>query len=90
MPGSIIKRGDFYSVVISTGRDENGKRLRQWHSGYRTRKAAEVARIELVNSIQQGTYVIPKKVSLGDYLDSWLRQRRALGLPTNFGGFLPL
>ncbi|MGH3925243.1 MAG: Arm DNA-binding domain-containing protein, partial [Pseudonocardiaceae bacterium] len=45
MRGSIIKRGSRYSVVVDVGRDPaTGKRIREWHSGYETRKAAERAR----------------------------------------------
>jgi hypothetical protein len=32
--GTVIKRGDRYTVVLDLGRDENGKRIRQWHAGY--------------------------------------------------------
>ena len=39
--GTVINRGTTYSVVLDIGRDEDGKRLRRWHSGYQTKKAAE-------------------------------------------------
>lgn len=57
MRGTVIKRGKAWSVVLDLGRDHTGNRIRRWHSGYRTRKDAERARIELLNRVDQGTYV---------------------------------
>ncbi len=43
MRGTVIKRGSAYSVVLDLGRGPDGKRVRKWHSGYATRRAAERA-----------------------------------------------
>jgi hypothetical protein len=45
--GSIIKRGDSYSIVLDLGRGPDGRRIRKWHSGYKT-KEAERARVDLL------------------------------------------
>jgi len=71
--GSIIKRSGGYSVVLDLGRGPDGKRIRRWHSGYRTRKDAERARVELLGRLDQATYVDPSKVTFGEYLDRWLQ-----------------
>jgi hypothetical protein len=47
MRGTIIKRGATYSVVLDLGRDDSGRRVRRWHSGYKT-KEAERAQVELL------------------------------------------
>lgn len=78
MKGTVIKRAALWSVVIDLGRDETGRRVRKWHSGYRTKKEAERARIELLSRVDQGTYVEPSKVSLGAFLaQEWLPAKRA-------------
>jgi hypothetical protein len=46
--GSIIKRGSTYSVVLDLGRGPDGRRVRRWHSGCRTKRDAERARTELL------------------------------------------
>ena len=77
--GTVIKRGDKYTVVLDLGRDENGKRIRQWHAGYVDRDEAEKARTELLGSIDQQTYVAPSKITLRDFAgDQWLPALEAL------------
>ncbi len=73
MRGSIIKRGNTYSVVLDLGRGPDGKRIRNWHPGYRTRKDAERARVELLGRLDQGAYIEPSKLTIGAFLrDQWL------------------
>jgi integrase len=71
--GHIRKRGSRWAVVVDVGRDENGKRLRKWHSGYERRKDAERALTEILRRLESGTYVTPSKTTLRDFLeDEWL------------------
>jgi len=71
--GTIIKRGGSWAVVIDRGRDENGKRRRDWHSGYTSRAEAERARTELLRARDRGEYVAPSRLSFGDFLTKrWL------------------
>ncbi len=73
MRGTVIKRGSTYSVVIDVGRGPDGKRIRKWHSGFKTRKAAESARTDLLHSLDKGSYVEPTKLTLAEFLtDRWL------------------
>ncbi len=72
MRGSIIKRGSTYSVVLDLGRGPDGKRLRRWHSGYATRRAAERARVDLLAKLDSGGYVDPSRATVAEYLRSWL------------------
>jgi hypothetical protein len=66
--GTVIKRGSTYSVVLDLGRGPDGKRIRRWHSGYRTKKDAERAQVELLARLDRGGYVDPTKVTLAAYL----------------------
>lgn len=79
MRGTIIHRGRTWSVVIDLGRDPaTGKRTRKWHSGFRTRKEAEQARIQILSQLQRGEYVPPAKQKLAEFLaEDWLPSIRA-------------
>ena len=71
--GTVIKRGKKFSVVLDLGVDEQGKRIRRWHSGYRTKKEAERARTELLGTLDAGEYVPPTTLSLRQFIiDRWL------------------
>lgn len=85
MKGAIVKRAGGYSVVFDLGRDPDGKRVRKWHSGYRTRREAERAQVELAASLQGGTYVEPSKLTVGQFLvDRWLPAHRGRVRPRTF------
>ena len=70
--GTVIKRGQAYSVVLDLGRNADNKRIRQWHSGFTSEKAAEKARTALLKSLDDGAYVAPSSESVAAYLDRWL------------------
>ena len=84
MKGTIVKRGSRYSVVVELHRDPvTGKRQRQWHSGYRTKRDAEAARVEILSRLQRGEYVAPSKLTVTDYLeDRWLPAKQATLAPS--------
>jgi hypothetical protein len=72
-PGTVIRRGATWSVVLDLGRGQDGKRIRKWHSGYRTKKDAERARVELLAALGQGAYVEPAKLVVAAFLrEQWL------------------
>ena len=73
MRGSIIRRGSTYSVVLDLGRGPDGRRMRKWHSGFKTKKEAERAQVELLARLDQGAYVEPTKLTVAAFLrDHWL------------------
>jgi integrase len=56
MRGSVVKRGDGYSVVVELDRDPiTSKRRQKWHSGYRMKRDAERALSEIVAAVHAGT-----------------------------------
>jgi integrase len=70
---SIIKRNGRYSVVVDVGRGSDGRRIRRWHSGFKSKTAAKRAATRLQNALDTGSYVEPSRVTLGDYLTrEWL------------------
>src|SRR5512132_430676 len=72
MRGTVIKRGNGYSVILDLGRGPDGKRIRKWHPGYRTKRDAERARVKLLAELDNGGYVDPAKLTLAEYLERWL------------------
>jgi len=74
MRGHIKKRGKgSYSVVVSLGRDpKTGKRRQQWVTIRGTKKDAERRLSELLNQVDSGIFVKPRKITVGEYLQQWL------------------
>jgi len=73
MRGSVVKRDTRYYVKIELDPDPiTGKRRSKWHSGYRTRREAEKARVDLLSKFDRGEYVEPTQQSVADYLTGWL------------------
>lgn len=73
---NVRKRGTtwtYYAYV--TGKD--GKRRQISKGGYATRRAAEAARIEILNSIRTGAFVRPERITLAQFIeDEWLPSQR--------------
>jgi len=71
--GSVVKRGDRYSVVVELDRDPvSGRRRQKWHSGYRTKRDDERAMSEMVAALHAGTYLEPTKQTLEEFTKDWL------------------
>jgi integrase len=72
MRGHVVRGGKSWAVVIELSRDpETGKRRQRWHSGFRTRKEAERARVDLLSKIDSNTYVEQHRQTLGQFLEDW-------------------
>jgi integrase len=73
--GHLRKRGKrSWSIVLDIGEDPaTGKRRQRWHTVHGTKKAAERELTRLLGALLDGTYVEPVKLTLGEFLDRWLR-----------------
>jgi integrase len=73
---NVRKRGQtwtYYAYVT----DGTGRRRQITKGGFRTRKEAEAARVEVLSSINGGTFVRPEKVTVREFLeDEWLPSQR--------------
>lgn len=88
MRGSVVKRGSSYSVKIELEPDPvTGKRRQKWHSGYRTKKEAERARVELLANVDAGSYIDPSRQTLAEYLVEWQEAKRAGLKPTTAAAY---
>lgn len=63
--GTVIRRGSTWTVVLDLGKGPDGKRIRKWHSGYRTEREAKQARVELLTALGRGAYVAPVQAHHG-------------------------
>jgi hypothetical protein len=73
MRGSVVKRGNGYSVVVELDRDPGtGKRRQKWHSGYRTRRDAERALAEMIDAVNRGSYVPKTRQMVAEFAAEWL------------------
>jgi integrase len=68
--GSIIPRGDTYSVVVPY-KDSTGKRRQVWRTA-RTKREAEKLRTELLSQVDTDTLARPGKLTVQQHLDQWL------------------
>jgi len=75
MRGHITKRcKNSYTIVLSLGNDPaTGKRKQQWLSIKGTKKDAEKRLSELLSQLDTGGFVRPSKLTLGEFLEQWLR-----------------
>ena len=73
MRGSVVKKGGRWYVKIELDPDVGtGWRRQKWHSGYRTKREAERARIDLLSRFDRGEYVEPTSQTFAQFLEDWL------------------
>lgn len=88
MRGSVIRRGDVYYVKVELDPDPaTGKRRTKWHSGYRTKREAERARIDLLSKVDRGIYVEPTQETVAEFLEHWLVSIRPTLKATTWNGY---
>jgi integrase len=73
MKGGIRKRGDSYTIAISLGRNPvTGKYKYHYETVTGTREQAKKRRAELINQLDNGTFIKPSKLTIAEYLRRWL------------------
>ncbi len=88
MRGSVVKKGDRWYVKIELDREPaTGRRRQKWHSGYRTKREAERARVDLLSKFDRGEYVEPTHQTLGEFLEEWLRAIEPTLRPSTFDSY---
>lgn len=88
MRGSVVKKGDRYYVKIELDPDPlTGRRRQKWHSGFRTKREAEKARVDLLSKFDRGEYVEPTQQTLGEYLVEWLKAIEHTVRPSTFDSY---
>lgn len=73
MKGYIRRRGKrSWQITIELERDAEGKRQQAFHTVRGTKRDAQQRMHELIHQLNQGEYVKPQGVSVGEYLEQWL------------------
>lgn len=73
MKGHLRRRGPrSWCIVLEMGRDADGKRRQKWHTVHGTKADAQRELVQLLHSVNTGTYVEPARTTVADYLDRWL------------------
>jgi integrase len=75
-------------VILDLGFGEDGRRRQKWHGGFRTRREAEAARAQLVTDLNKGSYVMPGRTTLSEWVkDSWLPMTEPRVKPSTFHSY---
>jgi hypothetical protein len=73
MEGTLTKKGKYWYVVVDIGKDSNGKRIRKWHNtNCKSKTEAKKVKRRILSSLDDGTYVEPKKISFSEFILEWL------------------
>lgn len=64
-----------YRTVVDAGRDENGKRI-QLTITRDTKKEVLAERSRIIAERSSGTFIAPSKITLGEWLDTWLEYKQ--------------
>ncbi|OMD42579.1 tyrosine-type recombinase/integrase [Paenibacillus odorifer] len=65
--------GATWSITVDIGRDPiTNKRKQKELSGFKTKRAAEIAAAGLITELEHGTFVIEKDILFKDFVKSWL------------------
>jgi integrase len=73
MRGQIVKRGDYYSVVISYKDPLTGKWKKQWTAAGTSSRKADDLKTKLLNEAKGGVVAKPGRITYSDHLKSWLK-----------------
>ena len=83
--GTISQRPDgTWWARISLGKDENGKQKRKAFYG-KTRKEVQQKLTAALNEVNQGAYIEPSKMTVGQWVDYWMKECKRHSLkPTTY------
>lgn len=85
--GSVKRVGSTWCFVVDVGRSANRRRQVR-KRGFRTKRDAQAALNDALAHLQHGTFVRPRRVTLGEYLDGWLAGLETAGRrPTTIAGY---
>lgn len=63
-----------WEITLDASRDPStGSRLRHFETVKGTKKDAQKRLTELLGSVEKGSYVTPKRLTVGQYLEQWLQ-----------------
>lgn len=69
----IHQRGSTYTIVVEGPRNNDGSRNQITKGGFRTKKEARVARIKLLNEINEGKYIVESEETFASFVPYWFK-----------------
>ncbi|MBM7702850.1 tyrosine-type recombinase/integrase [Metabacillus iocasae] len=83
MKGTVKKEGKSWYYVFTLGYKADGKRQQKKKRGFKTKKEAQQALAEAINTVNTGSYIEPSTILYKDYLDDWfLTKQNSIGVQT--------
>lgn len=73
----IVFTGRSWSYVLRVPDSNTGKTKPQWIGGFESEKSAKLARDKARVSLSNSSYVSPNKLTLGEYLTTWINEVHA-------------
>lgn len=74
--GTVEKYGSSWRIRYDAGLKPDGSRDQRSKGGFRTRKEAEEALHEILEKIRRGELLDARKITVGEFLDSWPDSKR--------------
>lgn len=88
MRGSIVKRGNKFSVVVDVGTKPDGKRDQRWFSGFVSQKEAQKGLVTILHQLQEGTFIQKRSDTVSHYLEDWIKLREMNMQPNGYSNYL--
>jgi integrase len=73
-----------WAIVIDVRDPATGRRRRKWHSFAGTKRQAQIECARLISTIQGGTYLEPRKITVAAHMERWLEHVKSLVSPKTF------
>lgn len=82
MKGTLRRKSvDTWQLRVFHGYDDKGKQLCDYHTIHaRTKRDAEAEQRRILHTLDTGGYLEPSRLTVAEYLESWLREYAALHL----------
>lgn len=85
--GNPFKRNNSWCFYYFIPDPNTGKKIQKYKCGFKTKKEALEAKLAIEAQVRNNQYVAPNKITLGEYLQNWLENRRPNLSPTTYDGY---
>lgn len=87
MRNGVIKRGSTWSYVVRERDPETGTTKPRWVGGFPTEAVAKRERNKALVAVDRGTYVPPTDLTVGAWLDQWIKGHSVELKPTTIAAY---
>jgi integrase len=91
MKGHIRERSPGrWAIILDLTDSATGKRRRKWHTFAGTKRGAQTECARLIAAMTGGAYQEPAKITVAEFLDTWLAHARSTVAPNTFDRYSAL